>query len=502
MIALAPIIATLSGSDTATALGIIAQSGSPVLELCRKLNEAGHDPHLPLHVYRGATLTLIVTSIGAAARLEVHPTGTHFVRRIDRRTGPYVRKSALPQTKASATPGRCLRPHGDPPMTRRERNLRSRISVGSAVQALVKLGYPAPVSGPNPPDNPIFVVRLKPQSGDGVRSLRQFLKAALRHYQLRCLGVVEESPPQLIVEHHETVDDEAWGPTLPGYADDGKFYARVGPRPGRRTRWRSIRCGISPQQEVTMEKSDLEKLKRYASTTRSPLVFGGCPFIQWDWKLGKPLIGKKDATGRKFVADVPNVMVGFRHLEQGQKPAYALTRLLDPAADEIQRDELGQTDKAQWIDDKDPWVPCTVMPFFDPETRQVFILVAAYGERSETGALIHAFADHNEARPGAVEQLPIAQLGVREYTKNDGTPGFAMQLDIEGWTERPAAVFKVLPPPLNITATEPAKSNGKTASEAAAAADSSKDDKDKAAKPKRKVSIPGKPDYDDSVPFN
>ena len=136
-----------------------------------------------------------------------------------------------------------------------------------------------------------------------------------------------------------------------------------------------------------MEKSDLEKLKRYASTTRSPLVFGGCPFIQWDWKLGKPLIGKKDATGRKFVADVPNVMVGFRHLEQGQKPAYALTRLLDPAADEIQRDELGQTDKAQWIDDKDPWVPCTVMPFFDPETRQVFILVAAYGERSEPKAL-------------------------------------------------------------------------------------------------------------------
>ena len=101
MIALAPIIATLSGSDTATALGITAQSGSPVLELCSKLNEAGHDPHLPLHVYRGATLTLIVTSIGAAARLEVHPTGTHFVRRIDRRTGPYVRKSATPRRAAA-----------------------------------------------------------------------------------------------------------------------------------------------------------------------------------------------------------------------------------------------------------------------------------------------------------------------------------------------------------------------------------------------------------------
>jgi hypothetical protein len=239
-----------------------------------------------------------------------------------------------------------------------------------------------------------------------------------------------------------------------------------------------------------MEKSVIAKLRHYASTTVSPLVFGGCPFLQWDWKSGKFLIGKAktDATGRKFGADVGNVMVGFRHLEQGQKPVYALTRLLDPTADEIERDELGQNDKTQWIDGKDPWVPCAAMPFFDLETRQVFILVAAYSELSETGALIHAFADHNEARPGLPEQLPVVQLGVREYTKNDGKPGFAMQLDIEGWTERPEGVFRVQPPALTISTSEANK---------VASADAQKA---KPIKPKRKVEVPGS-DIDETIPF-
>jgi hypothetical protein len=239
-----------------------------------------------------------------------------------------------------------------------------------------------------------------------------------------------------------------------------------------------------------MERSDIEKLKRYASTTQSSLVFGGCPFIQWDWKSGKFLIGKAktDATGRKFGADVGNVMVGFRHLEQGQKPVYALTRLLDPTADEIERDELGQNDKAQWVDEKDPWVPCTALPFFDLETRQVFILVGAFNERSEIGALIHAFADHNEARPGVQEQVPVVQFCVREYTRNDGRIGYAMQLDIEGWTERPESVFRVLPPPLAIS----------TEAKVVSSADAPKA---KLIKPKRKVEVPGAAEIDETIPF-
>jgi hypothetical protein len=64
------------GGDTCTALGIIAKSGSPVLSLCRKLVEAGHNPAMPLEAYRGETLCLRVRSIGEAATLRMDTDNT------------------------------------------------------------------------------------------------------------------------------------------------------------------------------------------------------------------------------------------------------------------------------------------------------------------------------------------------------------------------------------------------------------------------------------------
>ena len=239
-----------------------------------------------------------------------------------------------------------------------------------------------------------------------------------------------------------------------------------------------------------MDRSDLEKLKHYAATTRSQMAFGGCAFIKWDYKTGKYLVGKNatDFTGKKLVADVGNVMGGFREWKD-QKPIYFLTRLLDKTVDPIERDELGQTNESLWVDGKDPLVAVTVLPVFDKETRQVFIITAAYGERSETGNVIDAFVGHNEARPpDAEEELPIVQLCARPYTKNDGSPGFAMQLDVVDWTTRPPAVLRVTPPPLIITVTETAKSNSKSKSSA----------DEKAAKPQRKIEIARK---SDEIPF-
>jgi hypothetical protein len=72
--------AELAGSDTATALGVVANSSSPVLALCRKLLEAGHDHATPLEAWRGDTLCLHIRSIGEAAELRVNPKGTGFVK--------------------------------------------------------------------------------------------------------------------------------------------------------------------------------------------------------------------------------------------------------------------------------------------------------------------------------------------------------------------------------------------------------------------------------------
>jgi hypothetical protein len=63
--------AILTGADTASAADLTVRARSPVLALCRKLIEAGHNASQPLHVYRGDKLALIVRSIGAGAALTV-----------------------------------------------------------------------------------------------------------------------------------------------------------------------------------------------------------------------------------------------------------------------------------------------------------------------------------------------------------------------------------------------------------------------------------------------
>jgi hypothetical protein len=89
--AIAAVRAELIGSNCAVALGIEAHGSSPVLELCRILVEAGHDPATPLEAYRGDTLALLIRSIGEAARLEVSQHGVGFVARRERRAGSSMR---------------------------------------------------------------------------------------------------------------------------------------------------------------------------------------------------------------------------------------------------------------------------------------------------------------------------------------------------------------------------------------------------------------------------
>lgn len=310
----------------------------------------------------------------------------------------------------------------------------------------------------------LYVVRLRAESGDGLRGLKWVLKTALRAYGLRALSVTTEQ------------------------------FENPGPRLCRTARRRTrTRFGNPRNKEATMDKADLDRLKTYAASTRSHLTFGGVPFVSFDWKSGKYLVGKKkiDITGEKLVADVANVMVGFRHWPQGGKPDYFLTRLLDPSVEQIERNELGQTDESQWADNKDPFVKVSVLPAFNETTRQLYIIVAAYGERSEVGNAIDAFVDRNATRGEGEEEVPIIQLCARAYTKGDGTDSYAMQLDVDGWTTRPAAVLKVLPPPLKVT--ETSKSNDE-------AAKSSTTDKSAEAKPKRKIAVAGD-DMDDVIPF-
>jgi len=84
------ICAELIGSNQAGAAEIVATGHAPVLKLCRALLEAGHDPALPLEVYRGTILCLRVRSIGEGAALTVEDSATgrpRFVRHRPRTYG-------------------------------------------------------------------------------------------------------------------------------------------------------------------------------------------------------------------------------------------------------------------------------------------------------------------------------------------------------------------------------------------------------------------------------
>lgn len=76
----APIHAQLIGSDTCTALGITVRAYTPVIEICRRLVTAGHDPELALEAWRGDVLCLRIRLIGEAAELEVNARGNEFRR--------------------------------------------------------------------------------------------------------------------------------------------------------------------------------------------------------------------------------------------------------------------------------------------------------------------------------------------------------------------------------------------------------------------------------------
>jgi hypothetical protein len=89
-----PIRAELSGSDTCTVLGITVRGHAPILLLCHRLIEAGHDPNRPLYTYRDETLCLTISSISAGACVEVNAKGTGFIRHRAVRTASPVAPTA------------------------------------------------------------------------------------------------------------------------------------------------------------------------------------------------------------------------------------------------------------------------------------------------------------------------------------------------------------------------------------------------------------------------
>lgn len=97
------ILATLQNSETCEANGIIVRDPAPVLALCRALVDAGHDPSLPLHAYRGDMIALKVRSIGEGAHLCVAGNGVGFRYPCAMVGAPPARQSQVAATGRAAS---------------------------------------------------------------------------------------------------------------------------------------------------------------------------------------------------------------------------------------------------------------------------------------------------------------------------------------------------------------------------------------------------------------
>ena len=65
------IVASVEGSDLCHAEGFTVRNNAPILAMCRRLVEAGYDPHRPLMAFRGSELAMQVSSIGYGAHYTI-----------------------------------------------------------------------------------------------------------------------------------------------------------------------------------------------------------------------------------------------------------------------------------------------------------------------------------------------------------------------------------------------------------------------------------------------
>ena len=236
--------------------------------------------------------------------------------------------------------------------------------------------------------------------------------------------------------------------------------------------------------------SELDLLRNFAATARRG-GFGSSGF-KCDGANGE-FRRIADKTGKtmnlqRWAATVADVMVGYQRIEKGKSPIYIVGRVSDGFAPPT-REELGDLDH-----EKDPWTLASWVPFWNPDSREVLLFHAANdGSRDAVANLVQAYVDNREAHPDQANYDPLIELSADHYDGHHRRIYFPL-FDIVDWVERPAAVQRVLPPPvraLDLKALPPSQPPAESIASTESAAPLVK------VKPKKSAGR----DMDDEIPF-
>jgi hypothetical protein len=215
------------------------------------------------------------------------------------------------------------------------------------------------------------------------------------------------------------------------------------PAKNSRTYWAAYR-------EET-EMTELEHLRNFAAAARR----GGfnMPFFRLDGNNGEyRRTGKTNTAamnGQKLASDPPDAMTGWQKFEN-KVPVYQIGRVAD-GYQPPPREQLGDLNAVHWENGKDPWVRIDLLPFWDVDSREVLLFSAAnQGSRDAVAHLVAAYINNVEVHPEDLNKVPLIELETDSYLNKHGKQIFIPILSIIDWIERPAAVRRILPPPVKM----------------------------------------------------
>jgi hypothetical protein len=197
-----------------------------------------------------------------------------------------------------------------------------------------------------------------------------------------------------------------------------------------------------------MPNAELEHLRNFAAASRR----GGfnVPLFRLDGNTGEYKRTSKQhpdpMNGQILASDPGDLIIGWQRF-QNNTPILQVGRAADgyqPAS----REQLGDLPKAG---SKDPWQRVDFLPFWNPESREVLLFTASnQGSRDAIANLVEAYCNNLASHPEDRGKVPLVELATDSYENTHGKQIFIPIFDINDWIERPAAVRRILPPPIKM----------------------------------------------------